>query len=318
MSELKVSVINKEIRLEDRIEIYGENRKTIVKSGNRISSIRVDYGLNSNSPIQILRNENNETVKIKNRMSGLVLKSSSDVAKPQDSIKFSITENGESHVETIQVVDTDRGEPLFIIDFYLVDGSLDDASIPTAYDSGSDVNYKDISKILSDSSDAQKVGKGQFRDVYRIDRNRFDFTSEMGKGCIVKVARLHRGVKANQSEMQTWQAVKSTDNRSLFCPVRSAGPNHNYIVMDEASNIGSLDINIINKIEQAVKKSFETDFSEYNESHPLAMSGWDVKRSNVGVYKGRPVLVDYPYGGRFRVQSEESRDLIQQILRQNI
>lgn len=317
MSELKVSLINKEILLDNKIKIYGENRKTVVKSDNRISSIHVDYGLNSNDAIQILRNKNNNTVKIKNRMSSLVLKSGSDVAKTQDCIKFSITKNGESHVETIRVIDSDRGEPLFIIDFYLVDGSLDDASIPTPYDSGSNVNHKDVSKILSDSPDAQKVGKGQFRDVYQIDRDSFDFTSEIGKGCIVKVARLQRGVKANRSEMQTWQAVKSTDNRSLFCPIRSVGPNHGYIVMNEASNIGSLNINIVDKIEKAVKKSFNADFSKYDESHPLVMSGWDVKKSNVGIYEGRPVLVDYPYGGRFRIQSEKARDLIQQILRQN-
>lgn len=314
MTDLIVSIHDKDIPLENKIRIYGENRKTVIKSDNYLSSLRVDYGLNAGSPIQIVRNKNNKSVKIDNNMSGLLLKCKGSTAQNQESITLMIDEDNSSHIGTVQIIDKNRGEPLTMIDISLLDGRLEDKSIPSAYDSDSNMHYKDVSKILEMSPDADRIGQGQFRDVYRINQGCFDFASEAKDGSIVKIARLERGVKANRSEMQTWQAVKSTDSRPLFCPITSIGPDHTYIIMEKATNIGSLGVEIIDKVSQTVEKSFNADIEKYDGNHPLAMSGWDVKKSNVGIHNGKPVLVDYPYGGKFSIQSQEARDLIEQVL----
>ena len=173
--------------------------------------------------------------------------------------------------------------------------SLTGGELKNAYDSDSSGgrSYEDIEEMLKSSIYATRIVNGGQRTVYEVDVSAVDMLEE-NDGSIVKIAHNSEGVQANKHEMQTWQSIKSSEYRKFFCPVTSIGPSHKYVVMKEADMAeigrqGATDFR---------KKVTETlDIRDDADNVSPTGDGWDIFFANVGMYDGRPVLVDYPYGG---------------------
>lgn len=325
MGKKVIKVANKKVEIgKSKLEIYEKNNRTIIKAGDKMSSTSVSYGLGSNNPspieIKILKNDN---FRISNNMSNILLKMDNKDVEPGQSAEIDLdSKNQDLWLETIKVVNRSKSEEIFEIRIVEKEESDERSDLgdylnqPYDASESSIKHFKDISEVADRSELATKIGSGQFRDVYKIDSSKIPI-KQAKKGSIVKIANSRRGVRANRSEAQTWQSVRSTANRDLFCPITFVGPNHKYIIMKEAKNVGRLKTNIIEQLEKQIKSSLHLDSSSYEIKHPFRQSGWDIKKSNVGTYRNNPVLVDYPYGGKFSIEEDNIRNKFKEILAEN-
>lgn len=176
--------------------------------------------------------------------------------------------------------------------------SLTGGELKNAYDSDSSGgrSYEDIEEMLKSSIYATRIVNGGQRTVYEVDVSAVDMLEE-NDGSIVKIAHNSKGVQANKHEMQTWQSVKSSEYRKFFCPITSIGPSHKYVVMKEA-DMDAIGLQETGDFRKKVTDALDVADDAENVS-PMG-DGWDIFSANVGMYDGRPVLVDYPYGGNIR------------------
>lgn len=179
-----------------------------------------------------------------------------------------------------------------------------DIDSPYNYPQDSDTNRnKDgdsenrIIKILEETDGVEYINDGGYRNVYYDKENTVRATHTKIDGNIIKVGRHAGGVTANRKEVQTWQAVKGSEIEKYFCPITNIGPDHRYIVMKFAgSEVTTIDSN---RLDTILSKSI------YNHTNEQVTHGLDISSSNIGIFDGRPVMIDYPYGGNFEIQSPD-------------
>jgi hypothetical protein len=324
VKELIIQVGNKSVSLnQSNIKIYEQNNKTIIRGDNIMKSMHISYGLQSNNPAPIkIERVAKDRIQIYNNMSEIELRSENDKVCSGESAKITLKSDRRTFwLESIKVINLNKNEEVFELKILNKDASADislNNYINEPYVNSEDrkPHYKDLSVAVKRSESARRMGSGQFRDVYKLETSDIPVKSAH-KGSIIKIANSQRGVQANKSEVQTWQTVKSTRCKVLFCPITHIGPNHKYIIMNEAKDVGRLERNIIKELEKRVKNSLSLDENSYEIDHPLRQSGWDIKKSNVGVYNGHPVLVDYPYGGKFRIDDQQIKYELKDLLNKN-
>ena len=276
-------------------EIFVTNKISINTLGNRNFSIRITH------------RQPEECIEIDNNSENIRVTYMNKVADPGRKVRLS-TRNLEDNIDKTPIKFAKRDSYGTKEGFRIYpltqteekdgsaeqDDSLNSGELRNPYSSDSrKKSYKDIGELLKDSIYANRVVNGSQRTVYKVDASAVDMLDENG-GSIVKVAHNEKGVRANRHEMQAWQSVKSTEYRKFFCPITSIGPSHKYVVMKEAdmdgiSHMGTSDFR------KEVTNTLDVDNSVDNVS-PMG-DGWDIFSANVGMYEGRPVLVDYPYGG---------------------
>lgn len=191
---------------------------------------------------------------------------------------------------------------------------LSDTLIEDPYSDQEDTRVSLITRILQNSSDAEMAGIGSHRMVFKVDPSKIDALSE-NDGGIIKVAKRSVGKDINRQEMQTWQVVRDSIERRLFCPITSIGRDHKYIVMKEATDIGSLDEDVVQIVESSVRGSIITDSDECEIPSPGKM--FDIKSRSIGTYDGTAVMIDYPYGGKFKLSSDKVEEFESQLHKLN-
>lgn len=170
---------------------------------------------------------------------------------------------------------------------------------------------KGLRKILSRADDAEPIDTGGYRSVYKVDPSDIDSLMESDGG-IIKVAWGERGRDVNRQEMQAWQAVSGNSQERLFCPITSIGRNGKYLIMKEAKDVGTFSTDVVRDFEERVKDSIYLDLDEYQIPKPS--SGFDIDTYNIGRYKDRTVMIDYPYGANFELRSEEEETIFERIV----
>lgn len=175
-------------------------------------------------------------------------------------------------------------------------------------DSSESLDELDLKAMLSRIPQATQISTGGSRTVFSVDVSMVDALRE-SDGHIIKVADGPQEVILNKRECQTWQAFKSNTGERFFCPITSIGRNHKYIIMKEATNVGELNAQTVGTVRRDVKQLITTD----KDTHQLGESGvqtqYDIHSSNVGMCEEHPVLVDYPYGANFEINSEPDDEL---------
>lgn len=175
-----------------------------------------------------------------------------------------------------------------------------------------DINdLSNIVNILQKSESARYLGKGGSRIVFKIkDKSDFGFLKDYD-GSIIKVARYNHNIHTNRRENQTWQGVKGTQIEKYFCPITNHGPEHKYIVMREAKCVRDrsekykkMADHISNNIKKSIKipEEFEYDPNKYDLLESMIRYDYDVTADNIGEYKDRCVLVDYPFGALIKIE----------------
>lgn len=112
-----------------------------------------------------------------------------------------------------------------------------------------------------------KIGYGISRDVYSIP---------LAPSLVAKVARTESeypiGITANTQEYATWEALLMFPEhaRQWFCPCRSISPHGTVLIMERADPI------VRSQLPDKVPAYFT-----------------DLKLENWGMYKGKPVCIDY-------------------------
>lgn len=94
---------------------------------------------------------------------------------------------------------------------------------------------------------------------------------------IMKVAISENGEKQNQLEVAMWKSCSGTNRQRLLCPIVDYGEGGLFIVME---NVSDSKVDLHNLVEQ-------TNFSLPDR----------VSDNHVGLYNGRPRLVQYPFEG---------------------
>lgn len=316
--DLLVSVNGRKMGFQNsKLKIYNRNNQAVLKSESGVLSLSRGYNISSDknpAPVEI-KHENNRII-VHNNSENLIVKLNDEKVGVSDSVLCNRTDTI-NHIAKIEILARRKysvSNSLTIRQNVEYNKSPNDV-IQYNESENEPVHRSDISNILQESPDATLIGSGEFRDVYRVDMNEIDALSE-SDGSIVKVATNNKGLKANKSELQTWQAVMGTKNRSLFCPITPTSPSDKYIVMKEAKNIEPRN-NIMDTMREVITSRIDVDLEEdYEKAHPFRMGGWDIKKSNIGQYEGKTVLIDYPYGGKFKIKNDEIREEFRNVLEQ--
>lgn len=137
-----------------------------------------------------------------------------------------------------------------------------------------------------------KIGYGGYRRAFNIKDATSNLEIHNADGDILKVASNRDGIKTNKREFQTWQAVKGTELEKYFCPITNRDPNYRYIIMRNASKDRELTNDQVERLKSNIKQNISEDIVDIPGVHKL-----DIRSGNIGIYDGRKVLIDYPYGG---------------------
>lgn len=162
-------------------------------------------------------------------------------------------------------------------------------------------HYSDL-EIINDVDYLQEIDYidgGSYRLVYKIKHPNALDLSKSYKDNVIKIARSPKGIVANRKEFETWSVVRSNQTlKKYFCPIVHKGPEFKYIIMNEGDIISSKS-DIVEKMKS--REDIENTVREAISGieTPTGGDAFDIKYSNIAEYDGRPVLVDYPYGGKF-------------------
>lgn len=292
--------------------IYENNRRVFFSyQGNEIpvtQNMIIETMGDRSQDIRIIHHTSDECIEIQNNSKNVKVTHMNKIAEPTRTIRLD-THDLERYGDNapIKFSDTRGTRGGFRIhplkpsetqgDSNDKDDSLTNGELKSPYDSDQDnseeKSHKDIEELLASSNYATEVTYGGQRTVYRVDASTVDMLEE-NDGSIVKVAHNQKGVQANRHEAQTWQAVKKSNYRKFFCPITSIGPSHKYVVMEEADMDGISHMGT-GEFRKEVTSTLEIP-DDVDSVSPMG-DGWDIFSANVGMYDGRPVLVDYPYGG---------------------
>lgn len=312
--EVTLSGGNAYIREENQrpFFIYNNTKLTIPENIRIQTSEREDYA------VKIEHKPSTSILKIHNNAENLKITYMDKTANPMSSIKIrtdKLTVYGQQEPIRFYHYDTEATFRITPVEEQADDEEDEMADevirppLTNQYTNKDGRPSKDIKSILRKSSQATSIGSGAYRSAYKVDASEIEALQE-NDGAIIKVASKYQGIRANKYEVQTWQAVKHTDQRKYFCPITSIGPNHKYIVMKEATDVGSVRTRHLddfkNKIEQMIG-------SEEDAGSPMGHS-LDIHGNNVGTFKGRKVLIDYPYGANFELQEPDGTNILGKLL----
>lgn len=124
------------------------------------------------------------------------------------------------------------------------------------------------------------IGTGSSRDVF-----------DLQNGYVVKVAKNIAGFAQNQTEY----AISNYDDSNLFARVISISNDFYFLVMEKADKIDNISdvfryFNVSDKRELFKLKELQNIKKKYN----LLLGDFD-RKSNWGIIKGRPVIIDYGF-----------------------
>lgn len=124
------------------------------------------------------------------------------------------------------------------------------------------------------------IGTGSSRDVF-----------DLQNGYVVKVAKNIAGIAQNQTEY----AISNYDDSNLFARVISISNDFYFLVMEKADKIDNISdvfryFNVSDKRELFHLKELQNIKKKYN----LLLGDFD-RKSNWGIIKGRPVIIDYGF-----------------------
>ena len=140
-----------------------------------------------------------------------------------------------------------------------------------------DVACQDGLEDMLAQKEALKIGEGVHRVAF-----------EYGVGdsnCILKVARTERGQRANLDEYMGYRGLPPRAKK-LFVPIQHVDPQGRWVTVPWAlTNETGLE-EPADLIEEDLRKKIDK----------LGISCPDLQESNVGMYKGRPVVIDMGWG----------------------
>ncbi|MDD3453858.1 MAG: hypothetical protein PHN42_06270 [Bacilli bacterium] len=124
------------------------------------------------------------------------------------------------------------------------------------------------------------IGTGSSRDVF-----------DLKNGYVIKVAKNIAGIAQNQTEY----AISNYDDSNLFAKVISISNDFYFLVMEKADKIDNISdvfryFNVSDKRELFHLKELQNIKKKYN----LLLGDFD-RKSNWGIIKGRPVIIDYGF-----------------------
>lgn len=124
------------------------------------------------------------------------------------------------------------------------------------------------------------IGSGSSRYVF-----------DLRNGYVVKVAKNMAGIAQNQNEY----AISCYDNSDLFAKVAQASNNFYFLIMEKADKIDNISevfkyFKVNGKKELFHLKKLQNIKRNYN----LLLGDFD-RKSNWGIIKGRPVIIDYGF-----------------------
>ena len=124
------------------------------------------------------------------------------------------------------------------------------------------------------------IGSGSSRDVF-----------DLKNGYVIKVAKNIAGIAQNQSEY----AISYYDDSNLFARVVNVSNDFYFLVMEKADKIDNISevfryFNVSDKRELFHLKELQNIKKKYN----LLLGDFD-RKSNWGIIKGRPVIIDYGF-----------------------
>lgn len=162
-------------------------------------------------------------------------------------------------------------------------------------DSDKEVHNNDLSIMnrIDNVEGINLISSGSSRKVFRIKNSDCLNISKSYKGCVLKVARDSLGINVNKHEFQAWQNLKSTKLEKYFCPILDRGQSHKYLIMEFAKCIDNSDFSIDSEFED-----FKHKLNNTIEESSLKYGSLDISKSNIGMYNGNLVMIDYPYGGK--------------------
>lgn len=124
------------------------------------------------------------------------------------------------------------------------------------------------------------IGTGSSRDVF-----------DLKNGYVIKVAKNIAGIAQNQTEY----AISNYDDSNLFAKVISISNDFYFLVMEKADKIDNISdvfryFNVSDKRGLFHLKELQNIKKKYN----LLLGDFD-RKSNWGIIKGRPVIIDYGF-----------------------
>lgn len=124
------------------------------------------------------------------------------------------------------------------------------------------------------------IGSGSSREVF-----------DLGNGYVIKVAKNMAGIAQNQTEY----AISYYENSNLFAKVVEVSDNFYFLIMEKADKIDNISevfkyFKVSGKKELFHLKKLQNMKKNYN----LLLGDFD-RKSNWGIIKGRPVIIDYGF-----------------------
>lgn len=115
--------------------------------------------------------------------------------------------------------------------------------------------------------------------------SRIAFEIQIGKlqGKVLKIARDRRSTHENEKEIEVWRHIRGTSVEKYFCPINlenSDTENYRYVVMEYAKPDST-----------TMGEKMAEDVREVANVNPVDFDG-----KNIGIYRGNPVFIDYPWG----------------------
>ena len=124
------------------------------------------------------------------------------------------------------------------------------------------------------------IGSGSSRDVF-----------DLGNGYVIKVAKNMAGVAQNQSEY----AISYYDDSDLFAKVVLVSKNFYFLMMEKADKVDNIS-DVFNYFNVSDKRELFhlKELQNIKKNYHLLLADFD-RKSNWGIIKGRPVIVDYGF-----------------------
>lgn len=124
------------------------------------------------------------------------------------------------------------------------------------------------------------IGSGSSREVFDLEN-----------GYVVKVAKNMAGIAQNQTEY----AISYYDNSDLFAKVVQVSDNFYFLIMEKADKVDSIS-DVFKYFKVSGKKGLFhlKKLQNIKRKYNLVLGDFD-RRSNWGIIKGRPVIIDYGF-----------------------
>lgn len=124
------------------------------------------------------------------------------------------------------------------------------------------------------------IGSGSSRDVF-----------DLKNGYVIKVAKNMAGIAQNQSEY----AISYYDDSDLFAKVVHVSNDFYFLVMEKADKVDNIS-DVFNYFNVSGKRALFhlKELQNIKKKYNLLLGDFD-RKSNWGIVKGRPVIIDYGF-----------------------